>query len=392
MTAAKREAPVVISPEMLRGIIKENGPQAADDIFFADALELANMGWTIREMIEFSRRRNESVGEPLTDRRVAELMAMALRRSQEMAIKTDYPDADPGKALRSLVSEVDAFSGKGMVHFGIEGFDEGLGGLLPGECMSLVGAEGSMKTALALHAVEHLLEASDMKILFLSLDMPPEKIMTRRIMRELRISEVETRSHIKGRTEDFQEAIRAIRDKDGDRFRIVGQKKGQMFVHLDYVVSAIESEMPDVLFLDYLTKIQVVNGRFLRSDLDRTQEVIPVLHAMAKEYKIASVWLSQMGRASKAAARIGDHGGHGKGGGIIEETVDVEVELLKDAPNPDNPLAQRPIIATMTKTRRGLGGRSYSLSYDGRSISFLGYATPVRKAKEMKPAYIVPGF
>lgn len=386
-----REA-VVVSADVLRKLMAQEGAGAAEDILYADSLLLAERGWSVPELLRLLRDRNAEVGSPLTERRMAEIAAETFRRSQFLVRHKDYPDSDPDLGWHSLISEVDSFDAQNLVQLGIDALDEELGGLLPGECMSLVGAEGSMKTALALHAAETVLTETELRVLFLSLDMPPEKVLVRRLMRELRMSESEVRSHIQGRSELFQRALADIRNRDAGRFRIVGKPKGARYITLEHIVASVEAEMPNVLILDYLTKIQSAGGRFLSSDLERTQEVVPALHAMATDFKISSIWLSQMGRASKAAARTGDHGGHAKGGGIVEETVDVEVELVKDALDEDMPKSKRPIVAAVTKTRRGVAGRAFALAYDGRSISFSGHAKQVQRVKKSTPIYEASAF
>ena len=98
------------------------------------------------------------------------------------------------------------------------------------------------------------------------------------------------------------------------------------------------------------------------------------------------VILSQMGRASKQLQASGSPTlGSAKGGGIVEELANAQVDIFKDAPV--NELALPRIVATVAKTRRGVAGRSFELEYDGRTMSFTGKAVPVRRLKAQKPVF-----
>jgi len=98
------------------------------------------------------------------------------------------------------------------------------------------------------------------------------------------------------------------------------------------------------------------------------------------------VILSQMGRASKQLQASGSPTlGSAKGGGIVEELANAQVDIFKDAPV--NELALPRIVATVAKTRRGVAGRSFELEYDGRTMSFTGRATQVRRLKAQKPVF-----
>jgi replicative DNA helicase len=87
-------------------------------------------------------------------------------------------------------------------------------------------------------------------------------------------------------------------------------------------------------------------------------EVMPKLKKLAQQFGIRVIILSQMSRASKREQQLGSLGGYSKGGGIVEEMIHSEIELFKDVAI-NNQVS--PIIATVSKNRRGPSGYSYRL-------------------------------
>ncbi len=330
--------------------------EAVLSTLFADALvHICNTNCGLDSLIQGLGLVNSQLRNELSEKEIYRTAAEAFRQHY----------ADHGKPhvlssqkthLQKLVRDMATWDDKQIFRFGVDQLDESFGGLLPGETLSLVGAQGSMKTALALTGAETYLRTVGGRILFLSLDMPPQKVVIRRLMREMDCNEPTVLHHIRENTQEFREAWHAIDDADAGRFLLVGKdmlnpetilRAPDSWIRLEDIIEAIEVEAPDVVMIDYLTKVQVADGRMLRSDLEKTERIVPALQRIAEKRRISMVWLSQMGRASKTAAKTGDAGGHGKGGGIIEETVDAEIELLRDVPETEH--GQPPIVATVTK-------------------------------------------
>jgi replicative DNA helicase len=355
----------------------------------------------IDTLVDMLRVSNLRIDGELSEREVYEMAASAYRSIFEDDNKGGRVLANPDDHFSSLLEEVTHSEKSQVFLFGIGALDESFRGLLPGETLSLVGAQGAMKTALALNGIDDFLEHAQKKVLFLSLDMPPEKIIVRRLMRVMNCDEANVREHIYAKTAEINNAYRTIRERDNGNFRLVGKTilnpKTRLaapvdFIDLQDVLECIDTEAPAVMVIDFLTKIQAERGKPFRSDLEKAERIIPAFQRLAEKRKISMVILSQMGRANKTAAKAGDSGGHGKGGGIIEETVDAEIELLKDA-LPEGVTRQPPIIATVTKTRRGVAGKSFSLEYIGHTIQFTGSARRVQRATAAKPAFADnPGF
>jgi len=222
-----------------------------------------------------------------------------------------------------------------------------------------------------------------------SLDMAPEVIAERLLQREMHATADRVRWHVKNETESFKCAMKKIRERYADRLLIYGAEAptAQLMgkcerMTIDDLKNEVEAYMPSLVAVDYLTLLRKPR----QSDLDCVNEVMPTLKEMAQRYGIMFLLLSQMGRASKQLQASGSlFSGSAKGGGIVEELANAQIDLFKDAPL--EPYGAPRIIATVSKTRRGVAGRSFELAYDGESMSFTGQARPVRREREQKPIF-----
>ena len=116
-------------------------------------------------------------------------------------------------------------------------------------------------------------------------------------------------------------------------------------------------------------------------------EAVPKLKDLAHSYGCAIVMLSQMSLESRRVQAAGGMGGAAKGGPVTEENVDIELELFRDV-NPNPGIDKEPrIVVTVKKTRRGIAGGSFMLSYWGPVMQFTGGARAARRAREIKPLF-----
>jgi KaiC/GvpD/RAD55 family RecA-like ATPase len=274
-------------------------------------------------------------------------------------------------SLRKQLQTVSEWSIDSAFLFGIPNVDELIGGVQPGEMMAISGAQGSMKTSFLLSGIENAL-VRGMTVLFYSLDMTPSEIQERRIQRRLRCHQYVLHGLIRENSADVYRAIDEINDIDDGRFHILGNDGPNPDVKIDDIQEMAAHVMPNVLCVDYLTLLR----REIQSDLECVNEVMGKFKRLAQSFGIRVVLLSQMGRASKREQFSGVMGGHAKGGGAIEEMVHSEVELFKDVPGDTGAV---PIIATITKNRRGPSGRSYRLGYEPKCMFFTGESVRVER-------------
>ena len=114
--------------------------------------------------------------------------------------------SDSADHMRILRAEVESWESMEGMGFGIYDLDRAFGGLYPGEVMAIVGAPGSMKTSLALNAVDDYLERYNEKCLFFSLDMPARTIQARRMVRVMNCFQSELYELIKNKDPRVEEA------------------------------------------------------------------------------------------------------------------------------------------------------------------------------------------
>jgi replicative DNA helicase len=327
------------------------------------------------------------VGFPLPEQALRRAVTRAITSEVASAGRLDFTAT---AYVQRLKKEVRRWDDSDKFGFGIEELDNSFGRLLPGELLVLVGAQGSMKSSLMLTGIEQYLTTNpNGTAMLFSLDMAPEVIAERLLQREMHATADRVRWHVKNETESFKCAMKKIRERYADRLLIYGAEAptAQLMgkcerMTIDDLKNEVEAYMPSLVAVDYLTLLRKPR----QSDLDCVNEVMPTLKEMAQRYGIMFLLLSQMGRASKQLQASGSlFSGSAKGGGIVEELANAQIDLFKDAPL--EPYGAPRIIATVSKTRRGVAGRSFELAYDGESMSFTGQARPVRREREQKPIF-----
>lgn len=321
---------------------------------------------------------------PIRDlRRLIATGKIALARGRETvweAAEAVGREHSPDAHLARRIRDVKSWRRDAAFNLGVDGLDEAFGGVLPGEIMAITGAQGSMKTSLALGAVERGLDEGK-RISFFSLDMSPQEVAERRLQLRLELNQRDLHELIRDGSETVRQTAREIVERDLDRFLLAGNERNKRWL-VDDVIQNTVIHRSDVLVIDYLTLLKSAG----KSDLECAEEVMPKLKNFAQKNSVAIVLLNQMSRASKREQAAGMMGGHGKGGGIIEEMVHSEIELIKDYPEHEGGCDR--IIATVTKTRRGATRQSFDLDYIPHCLKFTGcFAQAWRDIKKTKPIF-----
>jgi hypothetical protein len=264
--------------------------------------------------------------------------------------------------------------------FGIPELDSAYGGIFPGEICVLTGAPGTMKTSLAISAVNSFMDdCPDRKVYYCSVDMIPRAITMRLMERESGYSRDFINS-IADKNPDLHKKIRAmVQKKYGGRITIRGHKNAQRMT-IDALLMECLVNMPGFIVVDYLTQLKTPG----QSDLEFIELAMPKILHHAQQYQTPFLLLSQMGRSSRSEqAETGRFGGHGKGGGMIEELANTEIELSQQHSDGNPPM----VVAAVTKARNGIAGQYFSLDYDGPTKKFTGSATRLRRIKPSKPVF-----
>jgi len=378
---------VAVTGELVSSMPRDEGLFVIEQMIESETKRLYGRGLKAPDIAAYVRDIIGRVGFPLPEQALRRAVTRAITEEVASAGRLDFTATG---YIRRLKEEVRRWDDADRFAFGIDGLDDSFGRLLPGELLVLVGAQGSMKSSLMLTGIEHYLQNNpNGTAMLFSLDMAPEVIAERLLQREMRATADRVRWHVKNETESFKCAMKKIRERYADRLLIYGSEaptaqllgtSGRMTI--DDLKNEVEACMPSLVAVDYLTLLRKPR----QSDLDCVNEVMPVIKEMAQKYGIMFLLLSQMGRASKQLQAAGSlYSGSAKGGGIVEELANAQIDLFKDAPI--EPYGAPRIIATVSKTRRGVAGGSFELAYDGESMSFTGQARPVRREREVKPIF-----
>ncbi|GHS85512.1 hypothetical protein AGMMS49957_01690 [Synergistales bacterium] len=260
------------------------------------------------------------------------------------------------------------------VSFGIYAIDALIpGGITAGEVLHIVGGEGGLKTSLLLHLLCHYVER-DGKALFFSLDMTPETIELRRLMRILNCGRERATDYIGNDANEYRQAKLILEEQDKNLSVMGGP------LNLNKMNEAILMSGADVVAIDYVT---LVEG--FKTELETAREVTHAIRRWRKAWGITFILLSQMSRESKRDAVQGGGGGHGIGGSSLEQLVDYEVELMRDTPLTEGEHPR--LIATLRKNRTGPSGISFEIFPCFPSLSFMGRAEHVEQGRKRKPLF-----
>ena len=313
--------------------------------------------------------------------RGADLEAMRNEFVSEVTFGADpLLDRDsPSKRLMELETYLRAWADFPAFGFGIRALDDATGGILPGEICVLTGAPGTMKTSLALCAVDNFVSRTETGLVYYcSVDMAPREISLRLLERESRIPEVILRGMGERADAELPEIRGAVTRKYNGRLVIRGHEPQRRMTLPDLLRQCLKRQ-PQLVVIDYFTCLKAKG----QSDLEYVENAMPDIVAFAHQYETSFLLLSQMGRTSRGEQAGGRIGGHSKGGGIVEELAHTEIELVQQHVDGDKPM----VIAAITKARRGVSGQFFSLGYDGPIKRFDGTAMKMAKATQRKAIF-----
>lgn len=290
----------------------------------------------------------------------------------------DDPDS-PATRLGEMETYLRSWADFPAFGFGIPPLDDATGGILPGEICVLTGAPGTMKTSLALSAVDDYISRTETGLVFYcSVDMAPRQISMRLMERDSRVPETILRQMQAREDAEYRQFREMVLAKYNDRLVIRGNEAGHL-MGIDELLSQCLKRQPQLVIVDYFTRLKAIG----ESDLEFVEKSMPRILDFSHEYEVSFLLLSQMSRSSRSDQINGRIGGHGKGGGIVEELAHTEIELLKQPVENDKDM----VIAAITKARRGVSGKFYSLGYDGPIKCFDGTAMQVTRTTQRKSVF-----
>ena len=313
--------------------------------------------------------------------RGADLEAMRNEFVNEVTFGPDplFDQDSPTKRLAELETYLRSWADFPAFGFGIRALDDATGGILPGEICVLTGAPGTMKTSLALCAVDDFVSRTETGLVYYcSVDMAPREISLRLLERECRIPEVILRGMGERADTELPELRGSVTRKYDGRLVIRGHEPQRRMTLPDLLRQCLKRQ-PQLVVIDYFTCLKAKG----QSDLEYVENAMPDIVAFAHQYETSFLLLSQMGRGSRSEQAGGRIGGHSKGGGIVEELAHTEIELVQQHVDGDKPM----VIAAITKARRGVSGQFFSLGYDGPIKRFDGSAMKMAKNTQRKAIF-----
>jgi replicative DNA helicase len=232
-------------------------------------------------------------------------------------------DADsPTRRIVELAAYRRSWANFPAFGFGIWEFDSATGGILPGEICAMTGAPGTMKTSLALSAVDDFVTRAEGLVYYCSVDMAPREITHRLMEREGRVSSAELSRMFDTDDPELKQLTSAVIDKYDGRLVIRCHKDSRHMTVDDLLTNCLKRQ-PQLIIVDYLTRLKLPG----QGDLEFVELAMPKILDYAHQYQASFLLLSQMSRVSRAEQTSGRSGGHSKGGGIVEELSHMEIEL-----------------------------------------------------------------
>ena len=337
---------------------------------------------TRRDLIWTARRLIREAFRPDCD--VPEVMAAAQESLSGAKRLNMSMETSPETLLDVYEATVKGWAGLPLARSGIGQLDYAIGGgLLPAGILAVVGGDGSMKTSLALAFAEQYLRDIGRPVLYLSLDMRPERIALRRLLPVAQTGEKNLTAAISAYPEDFARVRAQRAQMDAGRFYIADGP-----LRLSDIESLVSRLNPGLVVWDYIT---ATDG--YRSEMDAQRACTAKLREWQHRYDATWIVLSQMSELAKAGQRQGDFAGRASGGNNLSRIADTQLELFLDESEPNeyemaNGIVPRPkLICTVTKCRSGVKGSSWELDYDGPTMSFTGQAGRVRREKKRKTMF-----
>lgn len=293
-------------------------------------------------------------------------------------------DSSPERALSDYAAQVRSWDSKPYTRSGIIDLDEAIGGgILPGQILAIVGGDGSMKTSLALAFSENYIQTAERPVLYLSLDMRPERVALRRLLPLAEMSEKRLTEAIRAEPDLFAATLAQREKIDGGRYHILD---GPM--ELKDIEQGIAQLSPGLIIWDYIT----ATAGFT-SEMECQRACVEALRRWQHKYGASWIVLSQMSELAKAGQRQGDYAGRASGGNNLSRIADVQLELYMDDVEPQpyqmaQGIVPKPqLVAIVTKCRGGVRGSMWSLDYKGATMSFTGRAERVRREKKRKQIF-----
>ena len=217
---------------------------------------------------------------------------------------------------------------------GFQDLNEMTSGLQPAD-MVVVAARPSMgKTVMGMNLVEGALEASDKPVVVFSLEMPAEHILMRTLSSLGKINQTRLRT---GKLEDgdwpkLASAVKRLKDKKLFIDDTAGISPQAIRSRLRRIVR--EHGELGMVMIDYLQLMQIAG--YKEGRINEISEISRSLKALAKEFKVPVIALSQLNRSLEQRPNKRPVNSDLRESGAIEQDADLIMFIYRDEVyNPD---------------------------------------------------------
>lgn len=198
-----------------------------------------------------------------------------------------FDQDSPTKRLAELETYLRSWADFPAFGFGIRALDDATGGILPGEVCVLTGAPGTMKTSLALCAVDDFVSRTETGLVYYcSVDMAPREISLRLLERECRIPEVILRGMGERADTELPELRGSATRKYDGRLVIRGHEPQRRMTLPDLLRQCLKRQ-PQLVVIDYFTCLKAKG----QSDLEYVENAMPDIVAFAHQYETSFLLL-----------------------------------------------------------------------------------------------------
>lgn len=313
------------------GQLAKNTPSTANIVAYA---QIIRERATLRQLISTSSEiadnafnpRGRQAGEILDE---AEQKIFAIAESRP---KTGGPQAVT-ELLTKAIDRIDTlFNSDGAItglSTGFADLDNMTSGLQPADLVIVAGRPSMGKTTFAMNLVENAVLRSDKAVLVFSLEMPGESLIMRMLSSLGRIDQTKVRS---GRLDDddwprLTSAVNLLNDRKLFIDDTAGLSPMEMRARARRVVR--EHGDLSLIMIDYLQLMRIGGG----GSENRTNEISEIsrsLKALAKEFNVPVVALSQLNRSLEQRPNKRPINSDLRESGAIEQDADVIMFVYRD--------------------------------------------------------------
>lgn len=325
-----------------------------------DQVELARLtGWKHSAVLDLLMSKNQYLSESL----IKEYKQLCLRGDAEKALLDndwdkltgianqiqDTPQKDPMEMYKEYKEQFRQIANSGLlgVSTGIAPLDYATKGLIPGHIWVCGAYYGHGKTYFAINLMSKLLELKK-RVLFISLEMPPEEIVQRFVALKGELNLLDT-------VRDVDMGTQFTRN-EAERFVEVAVKEGNLLIdsdsrNINSVLSVILRENfkrhIDLVVIDY---IQLMADQ--EKQYEAISQAVQKIQGLAKKTKTTVLLLSQVNNASQQMGDQRSVDGF-KGAGDIGQVANVAIRIERDRDPITNEFGNR-FGLRLTKVRHGM--------------------------------------